>query len=376
MTTPHPRRHLHQILGRTISYILNDCRTILRVWEDKRDWIDNPEDMILGKQCGGGQFLILQGLLSALNLMAKTYARLQHGENGFKSRRTNGEITKLIETDETMAFTKLVVALDGRVPLGLTARDAATIWKSFRHPLAHLGSPHYSVRIGGPEIAFERNEEGQWECTAEALHRCVELIQQWLWKQVKLQSDERIQDTLDWLLLALDADAKKVETMSFELHEAENVVEELAFEFFHFRLFRSMIRSRQPQGQSQAVLYAFLVHLRIILDFFYMSPKQDDIGIQHVEALLPSFKNRMANPNSLSAHDAKTLKDALNKKLVHLTGARWRMKNNDFDFYERFIDRIEADIESFEKALPPDLRSTYDKSLLQKYELYRVDKAR
>ncbi len=114
----------------------------------------------------------------------------------------------------------------------------------------------------------------------------------------------------------------------------------------------------------------------IIVSFaVYMRPTQDDIGIQHVEAVVPSFKNRMANPNPLSDHEAKALKDALNKKLVHFTGSRWRTERTHFDFYERYLDRIEADIESFEDALPPDLRSTYDKSLLQKHELYRLDKA-
>jgi len=371
----HPKRRLHQILGQTISYILADCQTIFRVWEEKKDWIDNYEELPWRSLCGGGNFLVVQGLMSALNLMAKTNARLQNGEKGFKTKKTNGQIAKSIETDETTAFTKLVADLDGKVSFGFTANDAATIWKTFRHPLAHLGSPQYPVRIAGSEFAFEQDTQGQWICTAEALHRCVELIHQWQWKQVQLQSDERIQDTLDWLLLALDADAEKFETQSFELHEAENVVRELAFEFFHFRLFRSMIRIQLPQGQTQAVIYAFLLHLRIILNFFYMRPTQDDIGIQHVEAVVPSFKHRMANPNPLSVHEAKTLKDALNKKLVHLTGSRWRTKRTDFDFYEHYLDQIEADIEAFENALPPDLRSTYDNSLLQKHELYGVDNA-
>lgn len=370
MTELDPRKQLHQILGETVNYILNDCRTIFRVWEEKKEWIDNPEEMMFGCQCGGGQFLVLQGLLSAINLMAKTYTRLQNGERGFKSKKTNGTLTKSIETDETMAFTKLVAALSDQAPLGLNSHDTATIWRTFRHPLAHLGSPQYSVRIGGREIAFEKNQEGQWECTAQALHNCVSLIQIWLRTQIDRQSDESVQDTLDWLLLALDPNAEKVKLKSFEAEEVLNVVDELAFEFFHFRCFRSM-RASLPPAQGQAVGYAFLAHLRIIVDFFYMKPLQDDICIKHFEAEFPHFQFETANRNQLSENEAKQLKEALNKRLVHLTGSRWRTKKADWEFYEQYLDRIEGDIKAFEHALPPDLRVAYDRAYSQREKLYR-----
>src|ERR1035438_7893970 len=72
---------------------------------------------------------------------------------------------------------------------------------------------------------------------------------------------------------------------TFSVDELKKAVEHLAFETQHFRcyskLYKSADLSRLSDAATQAVQYALLLHLRLLIDFFYGEAKQDDCHVDH-----------------------------------------------------------------------------------------------
>jgi len=144
-----------------------------------------------------------------------------------------------------------------------------------------------------------------------------------------------------------------------ELHKA---LEHLAFDICHFRLYVERLKSgsKQDRADSQAMLYALLLHVRLLIDFFYGKPTHDDCCVCHFD-LLDGFEQ--AFPASLRKEPKwkADISGHLNKRLAHLTASRWRETRPAMDHYARHFGTILDLISRFEQALPPGSRQVWDR---------------
>jgi hypothetical protein len=140
----------------------------------------------------------------------------------------------------------------------------------------------------------------------------------------------------------------------FELRES---IPHLAFEFYHFQLFAR--RDFQPffldRSCSQAFGYAFLIHLRTLLEFFYTTKGRPD------DLLAADFRTvfqRFPEVQGPTDWNVKEVKDELGKRLAHLTAHRWRRKiRPEMDFYDRCVPAVSSLITVFRDALPPEFQA-------------------
>ena len=151
---------------------------------------------------------------------------------------------------------------------------------------------------------------------------------------------------------------------AFTVDELKEAVKHLAFDMQHFRCYSTLYSDphlrRFSAAASQAVMYALLLHLRLLIDFFYGEAKQDDCHVDHFntlsgfEAAFPaSIHHRSAGINKISAN--------LNKFLAHMTATRWENNRPSMNEYEKVMPTIDHLIQRFEDALPEDLRQVYSK---------------
>jgi hypothetical protein len=226
----------HEIQWR-IDFALLDCSTFIRVRGELKDWYT-------GAGVGGGNFMMAQSLFSALNFLAKVYARLRHREKYFFSEKDKEAVKNAVRklrakdnqdalkelfpdldfrallhedaltqwkpprpgdcTDETKVFKMFVEAMSGAVDLGFLASDAGDVWRQFRNELAHMAAPKSMVESGGPTSelrSFRKSSTGEWICNVDRLTEDVQTVASWLYEKIEHESDEdRISDTLDWIL--------------------------------------------------------------------------------------------------------------------------------------------------------------------------------
>ncbi|MFI5108575.1 MAG: hypothetical protein ACHP78_07005 [Terriglobales bacterium] len=156
--------------------------------------------------------------------------------------------------------------------------------------------------------------------------------------------------------------------MSLTSEELAKAVPHLAFDFFHFRFYTRHLKdgslARCSPAVQQAVLYALLLHFRVLWDFFYEPPIKDDCTVAHFRVFpkfAASFPSTITKPAG-----AATLSRNLNKRLAHLTATRWREPQPGMTFYERYFDDIEAHMAAFQEALPAELQN----SLVQNMQLF------
>src|ERR1700720_744646 len=80
--------------------------------------------------------------------------------------------------------------------------------------------------------------------------------------------------------------------MTFGKKELTKAVKELAFDVQHFRCYLRLYREGSLRKCSptveQAVRYSLLLHFRLLLDFFYEQPSDDDCCADHFR-VLPGF---------------------------------------------------------------------------------------
>jgi hypothetical protein len=142
--------------------------------------------------------------------------------------------------------------------------------------------------------------------------------------------------------------------------DLKEAIPHLAFEFYHFQFYAHLIQLRMDgrspivyQGLSQAVGYAFLIHLRALLDFFYRSTGQDDDDLLATDfRILPGFPT-YANTLPDWVREVKT---ELNKRLAHITSPRWKKRSRDMHYYHQHVPEVTLLISSFRDALPSDLQ--------------------
>lgn len=149
--------------------------------------------------------------------------------------------------------------------------------------------------------------------------------------------------------------------MSFEKEALKKAAKHIAFDMYHFRLYERMYKGRSPSITPtihQAVIYSLLLHFRVLLDFFYRKPTQDDCGVGHFR-VLPEFDAAFPAAFQLPPNGAREISISLNKRLAHFTATRWTERQPDMEHYAKHFDRINTLIDSFQEALPQDMQQVF-----------------
>ena len=143
----------------------------------------------------------------------------------------------------------------------------------------------------------------------------------------------------------------------YDLHKS---AEHIAFEFYHFEMYGNLIR-RRIAGEKffhiafyQAIGYQFLIHLRSLIDFFFLNGEKDDDLVASDFRILPGFDilfPQLTTPNWVGG-----VKKELNKRLAHLTAERWTSPSPSMFSYHRHLEEMCRAISLFRAALPADLR--------------------
>lgn len=148
----------------------------------------------------------------------------------------------------------------------------------------------------------------------------------------------------------------------FQRDELKSAAEHLAFDGYHFRCYVRLHRESKIQSPTlhQAVVYSLLLHLRVLLDFFFASPVKDDVCVDHFRRTLSEFRKsfpiQILEPASTDVTD---LSENLNKLLAHLTATRWEKPRPTMDAYEKHFDAMNRLIDRFRDALPDDVRAAF-----------------
>lgn len=193
-----------------VNMIVADANTFI--------WLrhDCPEDLEKNTNIGGGNLLMILGLFSALNFLAKIYKILCEGSfcivNKEEIKKLNNfikkysEIKKIIQPkvigqvrDEESAFVRLIK--DSGSNFGLNDEALRYNWKSFRNSLVHSAIIYpgdSAVAFLTPDKNFKqflnylkkrkrpvfaRNQHGS-RCYPDILNIEVEYIRDWLIKEI------------------------------------------------------------------------------------------------------------------------------------------------------------------------------------------------
>lgn len=154
----------------------------------------------------------------------------------------------------------------------------------------------------------------------------------------------------------------------------------IAYEMYHFRCLAQLYRDGKAEGGfwGQVCAQSLLLHLRIMIEFFYgKRPNDQDVTIKQFLAAdgfsfspeLQEVPERMLltskTPNRPRSMTMREVKEALNQRLVHFGIGRWHGYHPGLDDYEPCFDDLEARIVAFRKALPEHLMIIFDNRLRQ-----------
>lgn len=130
----------------------------------------------------------------------------------------------------------------------------------------------------------------------------------------------------------------------------------------HFRCYSQLYNNddlkRLSGAAHQAVRYALLLHLRLLIDFFFAEARQDDCHVNHFN-ILDGFEAAFPASIHLSSDRTRRVSVDLNKLLAHITATRWEKNRPLMNHYAEFIPIIHDLITRFETALPDDKRGVY-----------------
>jgi hypothetical protein len=146
--------------------------------------------------------------------------------------------------------------------------------------------------------------------------------------------------------------------------ELTKAAEHIAFEIHHFRIYTVLKNSRELAAfcpaARQAVGYALLLHLRVLIEFFFCEAEQDDCHVDHFRRLPgftsgfpPSVHERTEHTNDVARH--------LNKLLAHFTAARWEEHRPAWVYYDEYSPVVLKLAAKFEGALQGDIKAAYDR---------------
>jgi hypothetical protein len=157
--------------------------------------------------------------------------------------------------------------------------------------------------------------------------------------------------------------AKKV-IRKFTPDELAKAAEHIAFEIRHFRCYAELKDDHRLSeicpAATQAVGYALLMHLRVLIEFFFCEPEQDDCHVVHFREL-PGFTKGF--PPSIHEQTSRTDEVArhLNKLMAHFTATRWEKRRPPWDYYDEYAPAIRDLASRFESALTGNVRAAYYK---------------
>ena len=146
--------------------------------------------------------------------------------------------------------------------------------------------------------------------------------------------------------------------MKFTQTDLRLAVNHLAFDMFYFRLYAERYPQYQSNGEDRAcyqtMIYALLLHFRVLLHFFYGTPKNDDCCAEHFR-ILPGFE--AAFPRSIHAKPLweEELRIHLNKRLAHFTATRWTENAPSMNYYAARFNDVLVLIQRFAAALPGEV---------------------
>ncbi len=138
--------------------------------------------------------------------------------------------------------------------------------------------------------------------------------------------------------------------------KSEQIAQRVKYEFDMFEWLAGKIQGdweTAPQPMKNLLLEGFLLHARILRDFFIADPKQDDVSARH---FFDDPSQWRARSSSLCPY-LKANTERLNKKLAHLTYSRLT-EEEQWDFRA-----IQAEIalarEAFRSALTESTRQWF-----------------
>jgi len=133
--------------------------------------------------------------------------------------------------------------------------------------------------------------------------------------------------------------------MFFDRTELAIAAHHLAFDIHHFRFYARLHKEGRltafGPAVHQAFLYSLLLHFRILLDFFYKEPLQDDCCVGHFRAL-PEFEAAFPPAMYIPPVGARDVSVNLNKRLAHMTATRWREKQPHMAYYTDSLKESKA----------------------------------
>lgn len=147
--------------------------------------------------------------------------------------------------------------------------------------------------------------------------------------------------------------------MYYSSEELKKALKEIAFDMQHFLCYVELHRTGKLLSHPtvrQAVIYSLLLHLRVLLGFFYGPARQDDVWVEHFSETFPTFAATFRRADSLTPDEAKDVSIQLHKRLAHLTATRWEKKPPTLNFYGKYFESVETLIERFRSALPDDVK--------------------
>jgi len=102
---------------------------------------------------------------------------------------------------------------------------------------------------------------------------------------------------------------------------------------------------------NNAIIEAFTIHIRALLDFFYSSERGDDVVAEHFFATPIEWIK--ARPEK-TMDELMKIKDRVNKEVAHLTYARQKVKSNEWPSRE-LLNEINEVVEVFVAQVPRNL---------------------
>src|SRR5713101_4238606 len=157
-----------------------------------------------------------------------------------------------------------------------------------------------------------------------------------------------------------------------DLNEA---AEYIAFEMFHLRYYAEVFekcpaprRFRSVFGEriGTAYEYSFLLHLRVLLDFFYREPKpgSDDVWVGHFRSVM-GFDEVYGETLCAPPEGALAISRHLNKRLAHFTEVRWKEKDQHIgmESYRLYWIALLKLIDKFEAALTGTPKDEFDRRM-------------
>jgi hypothetical protein len=151
------------------------------------------------------------------------------------------------------------------------------------------------------------------------------------------------------------------------------ILAELKFEIDSFYVAVEIMRSgkRLEPPLDGLLLEACLLHFRLIWDFFYERPRENDVGIKH---FLPGGIPRKERPRQTA--ELRAIRRSLDETIAHLSRRRitptFKKGQVSFTDLPMMQDHIAKLFAAFASKLTPDQRAALVNPLAPKFRNYKT----